>query len=58
MSKYQLIIKVPIEAIDNLEARSIYLGTYKNIIDSIPEKNASVKLQRIFDNKEPEGVVL
>jgi len=53
--RYQLVIKIPYDAIDNLQARQIakeYLDT------STRPTGSTVKLQRIQDNKEPIGVPL
>ena len=53
--KYQLVIKVPYEAIDNLQARQIA----KEYLNTTPLPNeAVVKLQRIQEHKEPMGVPL
>jgi hypothetical protein len=54
-SKYQLVIKVPFDALDNLQARQIAKGYLDTV--SLPQV-ASVRLQRVHDRKPPEGVEL
>jgi hypothetical protein len=51
--KYQLIIKIPMEQIDDLAARQ----AAKELVDDfeLPVESV-VKLQKLFDNKEPIGV--
>jgi len=51
---YQLIIKVPIEARDDLEARL----KERDMIKELPYKGAEVKLQEIFPDKAPRGIGL
>lgn len=53
--KYQLVMKVPFDALDNLQARQIASGFLK--IAALPNE-ASVKLQRLEVNKPPSGVPL
>lgn len=53
--KYQLVIKVPYEALDNLQARQIAKGYLQST--TLPAE-ASVKLQRLQEHKEPVGVPL
>jgi hypothetical protein len=53
--QYQLVIKIPYEALDNLQARQIAQGYLDTT--SLP-KETVVKLQRVHDHKEPTGVPL
>jgi hypothetical protein len=53
--QYQLTIRIPIEAIDNIEARQIAKGY---LDAAAPPKDATVKLQRLEVNKAPTGVTL
>ena len=53
--KYQLIIKIPFEAIDDIEARKEAMGMLCGMNIS-EEENA--KLQEIYDNKPPRGIAL
>lgn len=52
--KYLLMIKIPIEAIDNLDARL----QVREILKKKDLDKEQVKLQRLYDNKPPEGVKL
>jgi hypothetical protein len=52
--KYQLIVKIPFEAIDDIEARKEATGMLQGMAAS--EENA--KLQEIYDNKPPRGIAL
>ncbi|MDD5649311.1 MAG: hypothetical protein PHF86_02670 [Candidatus Nanoarchaeia archaeon] len=51
---YQLIIKVPFEARDDLEARL----KERDMIKDLPYENAEIKLQEIFSDKAPRGIGL
>lgn len=51
---YQLTIKVPFEARDDLEARM----KERDMVKEIPFKDAEVKLQEIFPDKAPRGIGL
>lgn len=53
--EYVLVIKVPIKALDNLQARQIANGYLK--CAAVPE-GAAVKLQRLQEGKQPQGVPL
>lgn len=55
MSDYQLMIRIPFEALDDLEARQKARDML--VVHKAPDK-AVVKLQRLRENKEPEGVKL
>lgn len=50
---YQISIRIPLEAVDDIAARQ----KYKKMIEemSIPQ-NSKIKLQRVYDDKEPEGL--
>jgi hypothetical protein len=56
--EYQLIIKIPYEALDDVDARE----KAKMIIDSpelqIRKTDTEMKLQRVFQNEPPVGVRL
>lgn len=53
--KYQLVVKVPFEAIDNLQARQMA----QELMKFCPAaEGTSVKLQMLRENKEPIGVKL
>jgi len=53
--KYLLVIKVPLEAIDNIQARQMAKG-YLNTM-TLPE-GSTTKLQRLESRIEPVGVPL
>ena len=53
--KYLLVIKVPLEAIDNIQARQMAKGYLDTM--TLPE-GATTKLQRLEARKEPVGVPL
>jgi len=53
--QYQLVIRIPFDALDNVQARQIAEGYLK--IASLPT-GASVKLQRLEGNKPPSGIPL
>jgi len=50
---YQLVIRIPFKAIDNLQARQIAQGFAQ--ATAIPQESV-VKLQRVHENAPPEGV--
>lgn len=52
---YQLIIKVPFEALDDIEARETAKGILEDIVC---KEDAEIKLQAVFPNKPPMGVLL
>lgn len=55
MRNYQLITRVPFEALDDAQARQ----KARQLMASMKAPKMSViKLQRLRDNKEPEGVKL
>ena len=54
MNEYVLTIKVPIEAVDDIEARKIVTEKLGDKIFS----EAELKLQEIFSNKPPRKVEL
>ena len=57
--KYQLIIKIPFEAMDDIQAREI-AENFSVESDSMiygPEK-AEVKVQEVFETKPPRGITL
>jgi len=51
--KYQILIRIPLEAVDDVAARQ----RHKKMIEemNIPE-DAKIKLQRLYEDKEPEGL--
>jgi len=51
---YLLIVKIPITAMDDIEARDIA----QSEVDSLEVLFSEVKLQEIFDNKPPRGIAL
>jgi hypothetical protein len=53
--RYQLVMRVPFDALDNIQARQIAQGYLK--IASLPNE-ASVKLQRLEGNKPPSWIPL
>lgn len=55
MRNYQLIIRIPFEAFDDVEARQ--RAREMLVVHKAPEESV-VKLQRLRENKEPEGVKL
>lgn len=50
---YQILIKIPLEAVDDVAARQ----KYKKIIEglTVPEDTKS-KLQRVYKDRAPEGI--
>lgn len=52
---YQIIVKIPIKALDDIEARKM-AQTVIYDFESLKEKE--VKLQRVHKNKSPEGITL
>lgn len=55
MAKYQLILKIPFEALDDMEARKITEGHLKEIRHS---DLIEPKLQKIYEDKPPVGIFL
>lgn len=55
--KYQVIIKVEFEAMDDIEARTVAesITTDNNILEVYEEK-ATYKIQEVFENKPPRGI--
>lgn len=51
---YQLFLKIPIEAVDDIEARSIADVLYKDML--IDMEKCEIKLQEIFSDKAPRKV--
>jgi hypothetical protein len=60
--KYQLIIKIPFEAIDDIEARKkaepMLVTDPVNKLQEVYEVPVEPKLQEIFINKPPRGIAL
>ena len=54
MSNYQIVLKIPIEALDDIEARQ----KMKEFMDSYPKLVQWLKAQRIFTDKAPEKLSL
>lgn len=60
MNQYLLTIRVPFEAVDNLDARIKYrliMGDINDIKDQCGE-NTEIKLQQVFKGEPPKGVEL
>ena len=57
--KYQVVIKVEFEAMDDVEARAIAksIATDNNILE-IYEDRATYKIQEVFENKPPRGILI
>lgn len=55
MRNYQLMIRIPFEALDDLDARQ---QARKMLRIHRVKNEAVVKLQHLRENKEPEGVKL
>lgn len=53
--KYLLTIRIPYEALDDVEGRKVARKTLEDI--KVPEEAVS-KLQKLVDNKEPKGIKL
>jgi len=62
MHKYQLIVKIPFEAMDDIDARkhicSIMNTDPIDKIQEVYEVPVEVKLQEIFENKAPRGIAV
>lgn len=58
--KYQLIIKVPFEAMDDLAARQKAAGLMSDYITDIDKTmpGNEAKLQEVYPDKPPRGVQL
>lgn len=55
MNNYQLVIRIPLKAMDNLQARQMA----QELTRLFPvSKDSTVKLQRLQENKEPTGIEL
>jgi hypothetical protein len=59
MSEYQIIVKMPLEAMDDVEARRkaqvIRDGLTHMSFDVVPE-NTEYKLQQVYKDRPPKGV--
>ena len=53
--KYHLVIKVPFEAIDDVEARKY---SQLDLYSQIPLEKAEFKLQEVYEDKPPRGISL
>ena len=53
--QYQLVIRVPIDALDDPMARQKVDGILANTKEHFP-KDTTIKFQRVFDNKPPESM--
>jgi hypothetical protein len=59
--EYQLIIKIPFEEIDDVEARkdaSSVIGLISEIFARAEYEYVDFKLQKVFKDKKPEGIQL
>jgi hypothetical protein len=56
--QYQLIVKIPFEALDDAAARQEALVLQDATKVQIPHEGAEYKLQRVYKDKAPEGVKL
>lgn len=52
MSQYQLVIKLPIEALDDIDARQ----KAQQIVKDLNITGHSMKLQRLLKDKQPIGI--
>ncbi len=52
--KYQLIVKVPFESLDDLEARKKVI----EIVEKLDLDKGLIKLQEVFEDRPPRGVQL
>jgi len=57
MAQYQVTIRVPIEALDDIEARKAMKALMIEPISSIQTK-AVIKLQRLEEDRAPIGIHL
>lgn len=55
MAKYQLILKIPFEALDDMEARQISEGHLREIRHN---DLIEPKLQKIYEGQPPKGIFL
>jgi len=59
--QYQLVITVPFEGIDDIEARekcAEWLRNHFSALTDIVASGGKQKLQRIFEDKQPKGIAL
>jgi hypothetical protein len=55
---YQIIVKVPFSAFDDLEAREKAKSILSNTDVLLSDEKVEKKLQRVFKDRPPERVVL
>jgi len=56
--EYQLIIKIPFNAIDDIEARQKAHKFQEDVYSIEHSEDISVKLQETFQDKSPRGIPL
>jgi hypothetical protein len=56
--KYLLNIKLPFEALDDLEARQKAADFIKKIQSILSDRELSIKLQENFEDKSPRSIPL
>jgi hypothetical protein len=57
-NKYLLIIKIPFESADDMDARIEERKMVEVLKKSISLDHAEIKLQEVFENKAPRGIAL
>jgi hypothetical protein len=55
LSDYILIVKIPFKAIDDIDAKKLAL---KELLAIVNNKEMTVKLQRVYSDRPPVGIVL
>ena len=58
MSSYQLIIKVPFEALDDIEARETAKKAIADPMSAIQQEKTETKLQVVYPNKPPVRITI
>jgi len=57
-NNYQLVIKIPIEALDSPDARKKAREILKKTRMGLACEKTDIKLQRLHQGKPPEGVII
>ena len=55
---YQLIVKIPIDALDDIEARETANSILGDIHNYLMSEKTDKKLQRVYKDRSPEKIFL